>query len=189
MDGDPTYPGIFAPEGLDPVGFKYGSPMGGDFTLYMEVQSNIVQRTIEYDFVARRLESLAELDPARKALEKQMNELADGLATYTSDPRIASAYVVQDHGGHGMYVGEMVKEVVLGARIPEGGWQHFLAEQGFSEQAIDHIEQIAAQGTAQEVHIAQYLDVTQPAGPPAPGSDQSPALDTPPSPPEDVRPE
>jgi len=155
---------IFAPEGrLDPVGFEYGSPLGGEFTLYMEVQSNIVQKTIQYDQLHAQWASLPPGSLGRQGLEARMQALADSLATYTGEERNAAAYVVKESGGHAMYVGAMASEVILGARIPEGGWQHFLAEQGFSEQAIEHIEQIAAQGTPIQVPIARYLQDAVPS--------------------------
>src|SRR3990170_1308393 len=123
------------------------SAIVGDFTLYMEVQSNIVDKAIYYDLLEARLQSLPQNDPQIKITTDLMQVLANHLANYTGSAADACGYVLQEHGLHGMYLGEMVREVAFGARIPSGGWQYWLMEQGFSEDAIRQISEIAATGT------------------------------------------
>jgi hypothetical protein len=36
-------------------------------------------------------------------------------------------------------------------RIPDGGWDHWLREMGFSDEAINHIADIASTGTVEHV--------------------------------------
>lgn len=163
----------FGPGGFEPFDLTHGAPLVGDFTLYMEVQSNIVQKTIQYDFLSARLAALPPADPARPAIQAQMDTLANHLATYTGNPTDAAAYVVQEYRGYGMYSGEMVREAIEGARIPPGGWQHWLTQQGFSDQSIQHITDVAAQGVPQPVNLSGMLRI-----PPAPGS-QPPLVPTP----------
>jgi hypothetical protein len=140
------------PEGFRPfdLSFEYGAPLIGDFTLYMEVQSNIVENAVHYELLdARRSELLLIGDPQNDipAIDRTMAEIVDSLATYTGDAEVACAYVVHESGAYGMYVGEMVKELSFGPRIPPGGWEYWLQRQGFSEESIQRITDIANQGT------------------------------------------
>jgi len=146
------------PDGVDPGSFEYGFPILGDFTLYMEVQSNIVGKAVEYDLLAAQLASLPAGSLDAIDIADRMDGLANDIATYTGTAADAAAYVVQDYDGHEMYVGEMVKEVVFGARIPDGGWEHWLSQQGFSNEAIDRIQEIANQGAPESVWLSGMLE-------------------------------
>ena len=146
------------PDGIDPGSFEYGFPILGDFTLYMEVQSNIVGKAIEYDLLAVQLASLPAGSLDAIDIADRMDGLANDIATYTGTAADAAAYVVQDYDGHEMYIGEMVKEVIFGARIPDGGWEHWLSQQGFSNESIDHIQEIANQGVPESVWLSGMLE-------------------------------
>jgi hypothetical protein len=161
----PEYPDGLDPAGvwpynlegkLDPLGFDYGA-FAGDFTLYMEVQSNIVEITIEHDFLNAQLTALPVGDPRRIPVEANMQNLADRLATYIGDPETACAFVVQDHPHTSIYLGEMVTEILEGARIPSGGWEQSFREQGMLDHALQHIETIAGTGTPINVDTAHLL--------------------------------
>jgi hypothetical protein len=151
------------PDGFRPFdfSFEYGAPIVGDFTLYMEVQSNIVEKAIHYDLLeAYRSELQLTGDPDRliPGVVSEMNEIANSLATYTGDSEVACAYVVHESEGYGMYVGEMVKELSFGTRIPPGGWEYWLRRQGFSEEAIQRIVDISSQGTPIEFPISDIFE-------------------------------
>jgi hypothetical protein len=152
---------IFNQEGgIAPFEFRVGSPALGDFTLYMEVQSNIIAGAIEYDFLGAERSQYAIGSREYQQLTLDMDQVSNTLATYTANPADACAYVLQDHryAGTGFYTGEMVREVLLGPRIPPGGWDYWLAQQGFSEAAITHIADIAAAGTPNDVWLSGMLD-------------------------------
>ena len=151
-----SYP--FTPEGLDFANFEYGFPLMGEFTLYMEAQSNIVGKAIEYDLLAAELSNLPPNHPRIVTIASRMTDIENHLATYTGDAADAAAYVVQEYEGHEMYVGEMVREVITGARIPPGGWEHWLSVQGFSQESIQHIQDIASQGIPEPVTLSGMLD-------------------------------
>jgi hypothetical protein len=160
----PFGPGGFQP--IESVGV-YGFPIAGDFTLYMEVQSNIVAGAIEYDLLAQEIGNHTPDTPAYNTIEGRMETIQNSLATFTGEAENAVAYVVDRYAGrdpHGMYLGEFVREVASGGRIPEGGWQLWLGEQGFSQAAIDHIDEIAQGGTAHEIPIAGFLREEAPPG-------------------------
>ncbi|MFV2045019.1 MAG: hypothetical protein ACC700_17500 [Anaerolineales bacterium] len=165
----PEFPDGYAPAGswiydsdgrLSPLSFETGSPVVGDFTLYMEVQSNIVTDTIQYDQLAAERSSYPTGSPQYVALSSEMQLIADDLATYTGNPADAAAYILQDYrwSAPSFYEGEMVREVIFGPRIPPGGWEHWLAEQGFSEAAIKHIADIAGSGVPNKVWLEGMLD-------------------------------
>ncbi len=152
----------FGPEGFQPITSAglYGFPIVGDFTLYMEVQSNIVAEAIKYDLLADELSNLQPGTFEYVSLEGQMGTIQNVLATFTGDPENAVAFVVDRQTGrdpHGMYLGEFVREVATGGRIPPGGWQFWLEQQGFSQAAIGHIEEVAQGGVAHDVPIAEFL--------------------------------
>jgi hypothetical protein len=153
----------WTPDGYRPFdfSFEYGAPFVGDFTLYMEVQSNIIDNAIYYEFLeAKRSELLLIGDPEMEIpeIEADMDTIANKLATYTGNAEVACAYVVHDHGERGtMYIGEMVKEVTFGTRIPPGGWEYWLRRQGFSEEAIQRILDIASRGTPIEFPISDIF--------------------------------
>jgi len=149
------------PDGFHPFdfSFEYGSPFVGDFTLYMEVQSNIVEKAIKYDFLQADLLNATPGTDDYDRIQEQMNKIANKLATYTGNAEVACAYVVQEYGEHGtMYIGEMVKEAAFGTRIPPGGWEYWLRKQGFSEKAIQHIIDIANQGTPIDFPLNDIFD-------------------------------
>jgi len=148
----------FTPEGINPLSVEYGVPLLGDFTLYMEVQSNIVGMGIEYDLLGEELANLSPGSLRRGTIISRMDAIEVHLATYTGPAADAAAYVPQQYNGHEMYVGEMVKEVIFGARIPDGGWEHWLAQQGFSDKAIERIQQIASKGVPEPVALSGMLD-------------------------------
>ena len=199
----------YGPSGLQPFSLQHGAPLIGDFTLYMEVQSNIIDKAIHYDLLSAELAGLSPGTPEYTQVSTQMTELANRLATYTGDAKTASVFVVQDHGAYGMYTGELVREAILGARVPEGGWQHWLAQQGFSESAIEHIQGISSGGVPQQVHLAEILDRPAPLFPtvdmtpptptpdptlapspvPTPGPTVTPEPTSTPAPPRDTRPD
>jgi hypothetical protein len=176
----------YGPEGFQPLSLQYGAPLIGDFTLFMEVQSNIIANTIDYDLLSAERAAYASGTPEYTQFTTQMTEAANRLATYTGDAQAASVFVVQDHGAYGMYAGELVREVLLGARIPEAGWEHWLLQQGFSEAAIQHIHDVSSTGVPQQVYLADILD--QPA-PSASTTDATPGPAPVPTPGEDVTPE
>jgi hypothetical protein len=126
----------------------------------MEVQSNIIAGAIEYDFLGAERSQYAIGSREYQQLTLDMDQVSNTLATYTANPADACAYVLQDHryAGTGFYTGEMVREVLLGPRIPPGGWDYWLAQQGFSEAAITHIADIAAAGTPNDVWLSGMLD-------------------------------
>ncbi|MFV2043585.1 MAG: hypothetical protein ACC700_10180 [Anaerolineales bacterium] len=152
----------FGPEGFQPIASTglYGFPIVGDFTLYMEVQSNIVAEAIKYDLLADELSNLQPGTFEYVGIEGRMGTIQNVLATFTGDPENAVAFVVDRQTGrdpHGMYLGEFVREVAAGGRIPPGGWQFWLEQQGFSQAAIGHIEEVAQGGIAHDVPIADFL--------------------------------
>jgi len=122
--------------GLSLVGVR---PIG-DSTNYMEVVSEIVGLTVEYDL-------LAQSDPTAPRL----GDIQDELATYTSsDAGNAVRYLVSTNQGVDVYRANYVHEQgISDHRIPIEGWDHWLKEMDFSDTAVQHIKDIAAQGTAQ----------------------------------------
>ena len=199
----------FGPQGLQPFSLEHGAPLIGDFTLYMEVQSNIVDKAIQYDLLSHELAGLTPGTPEYTDVSNRMVDIANRLATYTGDAREASVFVVQDYGAHGMYAGELVREVILGTRIPEGGWQYWLGQQGFSDVAVQHIQDVSSRGVAQPVYLAGILDEPSPLFPtsgsmptaagliptpgpspaPTPEAAATPAPTSTPAPPQDVHPD
>jgi uncharacterized protein YukE len=164
----------FSPDGFDPFNLDYGVPLVGDFTLYMEVQSNLVGKTVEYDLIQHAISQLPPGQAPHDQTTRRINEIMNDLATYVGDAGDAAAYVLQDYRHVTMYQGEMVREVILGARIPPGGWEHWLGEQGFSQEgAIHHIRDLAGQGTPEEVYLSGMLEdpnagTEPPSSPPGP---------------------
>ncbi len=171
----------YSPAGFDPFNFEYGFPLGGDFTLYMEVQANLVGKTVNYDLLSAELASLPPGHGSIRVLQGQMGDLADDLATFAGPAHEAAAYVVEHYPKTGMYQGEMVREILTGARIPQGGWEHWLGEQGFSDIAIEHIGRVAGSGTPQPVHLSGMLQDPAASASPTPTATPSPTSTTTPT--------
>jgi len=178
------FPDGYAPAGiwpfnqqgnLDPANLTTGAPLGR-FTLYMEVLSNITEKTVHYDLLNTQLANLPPGDPRAAVMQAEMAGLANSLATYTGNPSSAVGWVVQEHGGYGMYTGEMAREILTGSGIPSGGWDHWMRQQGFSEQAIQHIRDVAVQGTPQPVNLGGLVQA--PAGSTATATPTTPATPT-----------
>jgi len=130
--------------GLSLVGVR---PIG-DSTNYMEVLSEIVGLTIEYD---HRITA----NPADPLLPG----IRDQLATYTgSDAPNAVRVLVHDswnsndEAANGVYRNNYVHELsVDDHRIPQESWDHWLREMGFSDASIKHIEDLASHGAAKYI--------------------------------------
>ncbi len=141
---DPAY----WPSGWPSLG---GARVVGDSTNYMEVVSNIVGLTVEYDV-------LSQSDP----LAPRLVDIQNDLATYAdSDPLNATRYLVSeswdpnDLGANAVYRANYVHELtVADHRIPTDGWDYWLREMGFSDAAVAHIDDIASQGSAEYVDPA-----------------------------------
>ena len=133
-----------------------GGRFVGDSTNYMEVVSNIVGLTVEYDV---RFDANPN-DPG-------LPDILDELATYTdADALNATRYLVSDSwdatnpDANAIYRANYAYELTVGDhRIPAGGWDHWLKEMGFSDAAVQHIQGLAAQGTVEVVDPAS-LDPT-----------------------------
>ncbi len=135
----------------DPMYWPSGAPLSfggarlvGDSTNYMEVLSNIIGKTVEYDLLSEANPTSARLD----VIERE-------LATYTdADALNAVRYLVKSENGVEVYRDNYVHELgISDHRIPAGGWDHWLKTMGFTDTAIQHIRDIASQGTA--VHVDQ----------------------------------
>ncbi len=117
----------------------------GDSTNYMEVLSYIVGETAEYDLLMEKsaLRTLGAADA------QALSDIQNDLATYTDGDAVnATRYVIQDHPNVAVYRENYVIQLdEANHRIPDGGWDYWLREMGFSEDAIDHIRDIAGQGT------------------------------------------
>ena len=162
----------------------------GDSTNYMEVVSNIVGLTVEYDLLSQSSPGDARLD-----------DIQDALATYTdADALNASRYLVKSNPGIDVYRANYLHELnISDHRIPAGGWDYWLGEMGFSEEAFQHIRDIASQGTPEYVdpskidpQAAQLVTPTQtptatptstPTSTPTPTPTASPSASPTPSPP------
>ena len=152
---DPTYWPSGGPS-LD------GGRFVGDSTNYMEVVSNIVGLTVEHDFISQ----IAPANRTQLQIDRLL-QIQDDLATYADgDALNATRYLVaatwnpDDAGANAIYRANYAYELtVADHRIPAGGWDHWLKQMGFSDAAIQHIQTVAAQGTAEYVDPAS-LDPT-----------------------------
>ena len=124
----------------------------------MEVLSNIVGQTVEYGLLVAQIPPGGQItNPPPRLIEIQNN-----LATYTDwDALNASRYLVteswnpNDPSANRVYRANYVHELaVAGHRIPAGGWDHWLKEMGFTDESIQHIKDIASQGTLSSVDEA-----------------------------------
>jgi cell division septation protein DedD len=128
-----------------------GFPIG-DSTTYMEVLSNIVGQTVEYDY-------LSQIPPASRLPSQtdRLLQIQDNLATFTdADAHNATRYLVKSDNGVEVYRENYVHELGFADhRIPTGGWGYWLKQMGFSDAAINHISGIASQGQAISVDPAE----------------------------------
>jgi hypothetical protein len=114
----------------------------------MEVLSYIVGETVEYDLLMENGPSsltAAEL--------RVVEDIENDLATFTGpDAPNATRYVVFTYNQNSIYRGNYSLELGLSDhRIPDGGWDHWLMQVGFSEEAVEHIREIADEGTGRYV--------------------------------------
>jgi len=118
----------------------------GDSTNYMEVLAYIVGDTVEYDM-------LAQIPSPSRSDIMRMDRLANDIATLTNDDALnATRYVVKRYNYVDVYKKNFTVEMgVPDHRIPDGGWDHWLREMGFSDEAINHIVDIASTGTVEHV--------------------------------------
>ena len=118
----------------------------GDSTNYMEVLAYIVGDTVEYDM-------LAQIPSPSRSDIMRMDRLANDIATLTNDDALnATRYVVRRYNYVDVYKTNYTVEMgVPDHRIPDGGWDHWLREMGFSDEAINHIIDIASTGTVEHV--------------------------------------
>ena len=123
-----------------------GARIFGDSTNYMEVISNIVGLSVEYDILSQTNPTAARLDV-----------IEGSLATYTdADALNATRYLVKSENNVEVYRDNYVLEFgISDHRIPAGGWDHWLKKMGFTETAIQHIRDIASQGAAVYVDPAE----------------------------------
>ena len=129
----------------------------GDSTNYMEVISNIVGETVEHDLISQ-------IPTANRTQVEndRLLQIEEDLATYTdSDALNATRYLVQESwdpnnpGANEVYRENYLHELTIADhRIPADGWDHWLDEMGFSDDAIQHIKDIASKGTAEHVDPA-----------------------------------
>ena len=140
----------------DPYYFPSGEPtlsqprsrVVGDSTNYMEVLAYIVGETVEYDLLSQIPEA------SRTAIEaNRITQIQNHLATLTdSDALNATRYIVKEYNYVNVYKQNYVTEVSLSDhRIPPGCWDYWLKEVGFSDNAINHIQSIAALGTSEHI--------------------------------------
>jgi hypothetical protein len=123
----------------------------GDSTNYMEVLAYLVGGAIEYDFLS------AGLDPASiRELDRRRLLLSNRVATYCGDPLNATRAVVKYHHFNKIYRQNYRHETTLpDNRIPTGGWNAWLGRLGFTPDSIQHIQRIAAGGTAESVSTGE----------------------------------
>ena len=121
----------------------------GDSTNYMEVLAYTVGETVEYDLLKEK-EATVGLLPFEQV---RVHAIEDNLATFTDpDAWNATRYVVSTHRGAVVYERNYVVELAVDDhRIPDGGWDLWLTKIGFSSDAVDHIRDIASQGTPQYI--------------------------------------
>ena len=114
----------------------------GDSTNYMEALAYAVGWSVEYD-----------LRTASGEPQANLNALEDRLATVAAaDPANAARYVVSLFPQNGVYRGNYAFEKNQpDGRSPPGGWRHWMGEMGFVAASLDHLEELAARGTAQVI--------------------------------------
>ena len=118
----------------------------GDSTNYMEVLAYIVGDTVEYDM-------LAQIPSPSRSDIMRMDKLANDIATLTNDDVLnATRYIVRKYNYVDVYKKNFIVEMsVSDHRIPDGGWEHWLREMDFSDERINHINDIASTGTVEPV--------------------------------------
>jgi uncharacterized protein YukE len=174
---------MYWPSGAPALG---GARLVGDSTNYMEVLSNIVGQTVEHDY-------LSQIPPASRVQSQtdRLLKIEDNLATYTdADALNATRYLVKSDNSIEVYRDNYVHELgISDHRIPAGGWDHWLKTMGFTDTAIQHISDIASQGTAVRVDPAELSSQNGLLVTPTPTPTASPtatptgtATPTPPSP-------
>jgi hypothetical protein len=123
-----------------------GARIFGDSTNYMEVVSNIVGLSVEYD-----------LRVHTNPFDPNLDRIRNALATYTdSDALNATRYLVKSENNVEVYRDNYVLEHgISDNRIPAGGWDDWLKTMGLTDTSIQHIRDIASQGTAVHVDPAE----------------------------------
>ena len=117
----------------------------GDSTNYMEVLSYIAGEAVEYDLLMEK-DATGSLSLAE---EVRVQTIENDLATFTGpDAPNATRYVVFTYNQNPIYRGSYVLELGLSDhRIPDGDWDHWFMQMGFSAEAVEHIRKIADEGT------------------------------------------
>jgi hypothetical protein len=120
----------------------------------MEVLSYIVGETVEYDLLVEK-SSTALLSAVET---RRLQDIENNLATYTQpDEYSGTVYVVQQYNKVDVYKDNFVLEASLSDhRIPDGGWDHWLLEMGFSDEGVAHIRAIAGRGTPVAVDPSRF---------------------------------
>lgn len=159
------------------------SPPVIDSTNHMEVVAYIVGETVQYDLLEARLSDPTLPERQRFPIEVAQQSLANHLATYTgSDQLNANRYMLQEHSTSLIYrLNHFRESLIPGHRIPPGGWEQSLRDIGFSDAAIDHIKNVASNGTAQVVgpgEIGLLGDVRTPTPTPTPTLTPTPSPTT-----------
>lgn len=134
---------------------RFPSPtrLVGDSTNYMEVLSYIVGWTIEYDLYKEKLATNNLPLVEKNRIQGKLRSLKNGIATLTDpDARNATRFVLEKHRSMKVYKQNFRAEAKSpNGRIPAGGWEHWLGEFGFSEEAVAHIKDIGVRGEVKRV--------------------------------------
>jgi len=133
--------------GLSVEGARFPIPLG-DSTNYMEVVSNIVGLTVEYD--VRFADDPK--DPGLAGILDNLATYADADALNATRFLIRESWDVNNAEANAIYRANYAHEfTVADHRIPAGGWDSWLKQMGFSDAAVQHIQALASQGTAEYV--------------------------------------
>jgi hypothetical protein len=158
-----------------------------DSTNHMEVVAYLVSETVQYDLLQAGLADPSLTDAERLLIEARLNRLATNIATYSgADQLNANRYMIQQHQGNVIYGWNHLRESLIpGHRIPPGGWEQSLREIGFSDEAIQHIQDIpgnhnATPESVSEGEIGLFGDVRTPT--PTPTSTPTPTPSITPTP-------